>query len=354
MKKFKTEKTSFKVPDSEKLVRDVEYVKVRKYEDYYKVNLCYGDKSWAVRFRTANDVVNYLTKGTKSFTKAGFDTWTINELGSKTYNSDITLDAVRNLSYEDETEKTANKCVAAKLAADECVADLDNEKCVAEYKEEKNMDFSMINGAITFDKKLAFNVNGKWKYVNEAGAVSEVLPQFVMVKNIPALVPTIADKITVGVYYSDGETLYKAIADNRVINLETGIIAEILISSIPMTDKVVVYKPLFGGDGKFNVKDLIQAQMLTKLDNGNPLMAAMLLGDGEFDLKTMALLNMTNGGKFDTNSFLPLMFLDDGKDTDIKDIFLMQALAGKGGDPMQNILLLKMLGDKKEKTSKKD
>ena len=216
------------------------------------------------------------------------------------------------------------------------------------------MDFSMINGAITFDKKLAFNVNGKWKYVNEAGAVSEVLPQFVMVKNIPALVPTIADKITVGVYYSDGETLYKAIADNRVINLETGIIAEILISSIPMTDKVVVYKPLFGGDGKFNAKDLIQAQMLTKLDNSNPLMAAMLLGDGEFDLKTMALLNMTNGGKFDTNSFLPLMLLDDGKDTDFKDIFLMQALAGKGGDPMQNILLLKMLGDKKEKAPKKD
>ena len=120
MKKFKTEKTSFKVPDSEKLVRDVEYVKVRKYEDYYKVNLCYGDKSWAVRFRTANDVVNYLTKGTKSFAKVGFDAWTINELGSKTYNSDITLDAVRNLSYEDETENHYTTCNCCALFVHEC------------------------------------------------------------------------------------------------------------------------------------------------------------------------------------------------------------------------------------------
>lgn len=337
--KFEIEKSNFKVPDRSTLIHGVKHVNVVKYNDYYKVQLVSDEVTWSIRFAKVHDVTAFLSSLKPGFavidSVCGHDIYAIKQQEGTVFrryklpeNFEETITALKvkgNEFYSSETIKAYNSGTKETIS-----------------KKENIMNFNIIKGAFTFDKKLAFAVNGKFKYLNDAGQVSEVLPQFIMLKDIPALVPTIADKITKGVYYTDGTSLFFAKEDNRVINMETGVVSDILISSIPMTDKVIVYKPLFG-NGKFEAKDLIKAQMMQGMSGDNPMAAMMLLGDGDIDLKTMALMNIAGGNKngADFNSLLPLMLLDKGKDSGMEDFILMQAMAGKGENALLPYLLLK-------------
>ena len=348
--KFEIEKSNFKVPDRSTLIHGVKHVNVVKYNDYYKVQLVSDEVTWSIRFAKAQDVTAFLSSLKPGFTVVdsicGHDIYVIKpqegtifrryELPENFEETITDLKAKENEFYSSETIK-AYDSGTIKEAIKSC-----SESRETISKKENTMNFNIIKGAFTFDKKLAFAVNGKFKYLNDAGQVSEVLPQFIMLKDIPALVPTIADKITKGVYYTDGTSLFFAKEDNRVINMETGVVSDILISSIPMTDKVIVYKPLFG-NGKFEAKDLIKAQMMQGMSADNPMAAMMLLGDGDIDFKTMALMNFAGGNKngADFNSLLPLMLLDKGKDSGMEDFILMQAMAGKGENALLPYLLLK-------------
>lgn len=348
--KFEIEKSNFKVPDRSTLIHGVQHVNVVKYNHYYKVQLVSDEVTWSIRLAKTHDVTAFLSSLKPGFTVVnsvcGHDIYAIvPKEGTvfykyklpENFEETITdLKAKGNEFYSSETIKAYNSGTIKEAI-----------KSYSETKEtiskkENIMNFNIIKGAFTFDKKLAFAVNGKFKYLNDAGQVSEVLPQFIMLKDIPALVPTIADKITKGVYYTDGTSLFFAKEDNRVINMETGVVSDILISSIPMTDKVIVYKPLFG-NGKFEAKDLIKAQMMQGMSADNPMAAMMLLGDGDIDFKTMALMNIAGGNKngADFNSLLPLMLLDKGKDSGMEDFILMQAMAGKGENALLPYLLLK-------------
>ena len=348
--KFEIEKSNFKVPDRSTLIHGVKHVNVVKYNDYYKVQLVSDEVTWSIRFAKAQDVTAFLSSLKPGFTVVdsvcGHDIYVIKpqegtvfrryELPENFEETITDLKAKGNEFYSSETIKaydsgTIKEAIKSCPKLKETIS-----------KKENIMNFNIIKGAFTFDKKLAFAVNGKFKYLNDAGQVSEVLPQFIMLKDIPALVPTIADKITKGVYYTDGTSLFFAKEDNRVINMETGVVSDILISSIPMTDKVIVYKPLFG-NGKFEAKDLIKAQMMQGMSADNPMAAMMLLGDGDIDFKTMALMNIAGGNKngADFNSLLPLMLLDKGKDSGMEDFILMQAMAGKGENALLPYLLLK-------------
>ena len=348
--KFEIEKSNFKVPDRSTLIHGVKHVNVVKYNDYYKVQLVSDEVTWSVRFAKAQDVTAFLSSLKPGFividSVCGHDIYVIKpqegtvfrryKLPENFEETIADLKAKGNEFYSSETIK-AYDSGTIKEAIKSCP---ESKETIS--KKENIMNFNIIKGAFTFDKKLAFAVNGKFKYLNDAGQVSEVLPQFIMLKDIPALVPTIADKITKGVYYTDGTSLFFAKEDNRVINMETGVVSDILISSIPMTDKVIVYKPLFG-NGKFEAKDLIKAQMMQGMSADNPMAAMMLLGDGDIDFKTMALMNIAGGNKngADFNSLLPLMLLDKGKDSGMEDFILMQAMAGKGENSLLPYLLLK-------------
>lgn len=357
--KFEIEKSNFKVPDRSTLIHGVQHVNVVKYNHYYKVQLVSDEVTWSIRLAKTHDVLAFLSSLKPGFTVVnsvcGHDIYAIvPKEGTVFYkyrlpeNFEETITNLKvkgNEFYSSETIKAYNSGTIKEAI-----------KSYSETKEtiskkENIMNFNIIKGAFTFDKKLAFAVNGKFKYLNDAGQVSEVLPQFIMLKDIPALVPTIADKITKGVYYTDGTSLFFAKEDNRVINMETGVVSDILISSIPMTDKVIVYKPLFG-NGKFEAKDLIKAQMMQGMSADNPMAAMMLLGDGDIDFKTMALMNIAGGNKngADFNSLLPLMLLDKGKDSGMEDFILMQAMAGKG----ENALLPYLLFKDSKKDEKKD
>lgn len=348
--KFEIEKSNFKVPNRSTLIHGVQHVNVVKYNDYYKVQLVSDEVTWSVRFEKAQDVTAFLSSLKPGFTVVnsvcGHDIYVIKpqegtvfrryELPENFEETITNLKAKGNEFYSSETIKaydsgTIKEAIKSCPKLKETIS-----------KKENIMNFNIIKGAFTFDKKLAFAVNGKFKYLNDAGQVAEVLPQFIMLKDIPALVPTIADKITKGVYYTDGTSLFFAKEDNRVINMETGVVSDILISSIPMTDKVIVYKPLFG-NGKFEAKDLIKAQMMQGMSADNPMAAMMLLGDGDIDFKTMALMNFAGGNKngADFNSLLPLILLDKGKDSGMEDLILMQAMAGKGENSLLPYLLLK-------------
>lgn len=348
--KFEIEKSNFKVPDRSTLIHGVQHVNVVKYNHYYKVQLVSDEVTWSIRLAKTHDVTAFLSSLKPGFTVVnsvcGHDIYAIvPKEGTVFYkyrlpeNFEETITNLKvkgNEFYSSETIKAYNSGTIKEAI-----------KSYSETKEtiskkENIMNFNIIKGAFTFDKKLAFAVNGKFKYLNDAGQVSEVLPQFIMLKDIPALVPTIADKITKGVYYTDGTSLFFAKEDNRVINMETGVVSDILISSIPMTDKVIVYKPLFG-NGKFEAKDLIKAQMMQGMSADNPMAAMMLLGDGDIDFKTMALMNIAGGNKngADFNSLLPLILLDKGKDSGMEDFILMQAMAGKGENALLPYLLLK-------------
>ena len=348
--KFEIEKSNFKVPDKSTLIHDVKHVNVVKYNDYYKVQLVSDEVTWSVRFAKVHDVVVFLSSLKPGFTVVnsvcGHDIYAIvPKEGTIFYHYRLPEnfeETITNLKAKENEFCSSETIKASSLGTvKEAIKDYSESKETIS-KKENIMNFNIIKGAFTFDKKLAFAVNGKFKYLNDAGQVSEVLPQFIMLKDIPALVPTIADKITKGVYYTDGTSLFFAKEDNRVINMETGVVSDILISSIPMTDKVIVYKPLFG-NGKFEAKDLIKAQMMQGMSADNPMAAMMLLGDGDIDFKTMALMNIAGGNKngADFNSLLPLMLLDKGKDSGMEDFILMQAMAGKGENALLPYLLLK-------------
>lgn len=348
--KFEIEKSNFKVPDKSTLIHDVKHVNVVKYNDYYKVQLVSDEVTWSVRFAKVHDVVVFLSSLKPGFTvvnsACGRDIYAIvPKEGTIFYHYRLPEnfeETITNLKAKGNEFCSSETIKASSLGTvKEAIKDYSESKETIS-KKENIMNFNIIKGAFTFDKKLAFAVNGKFKYLNDAGQVSEVLPQFIMLKDIPALVPTIADKITKGVYYTDGTSLFFAKEDNRVINMETGVVSDILISSIPMTDKVIVYKPLFG-NGKFEAKDLIKAQMMQGMSADNPMAAMMLLGDGDIDFKTMALMNIAGGNKngADFNSLLPLMLLDKGKDSGMEDFILMQAMAGKGENALLPYLLLK-------------
>ena len=348
--KFEIEKSNFKVPDKSTLIHDVKHVNVVKYNDYYKVQLVSDEATWSVRFAKVHDVVVFLSSLKPGFTvvnsACGRDIYAIvPKEGTIFYHYRLPEnfeETITNLKAKGNEFCSSETIKASSLGTvKEAIKDYSVSKETIS-KKENIMNFNIIKGAFTFDKKLAFAVNGKFKYLNDAGQVSEVLPQFIMLKDIPALVPTIADKITKGVYYTDGTSLFFAKEDNRVINMETGVVSDILISSIPMTDKVIVYKPLFG-NGKFEAKDLIKAQMMQGMSGDNPMAAMMLLGDGDIDFKTMALMNIAGGNKngADFNSLLPLMLLDKGKDSGMEDFILMQAMAGKGENALLPYLLLK-------------
>ena len=348
--KFEIEKSNFKVPDRSTLIHDVQHVNVVKYNHYYKVQLVSDEVTWSIRFAKAQDVTVFLSSLKPGFividSVCGYDIYAIEpQEGTvfrryklpENFEETITdLKAKGNEFCSSETIKASSLGTVKEAIKDYSVS----KETIS--KKENIMNFNIIKGAFTFDKKLAFAVNGKFKYLNDAGQVAEVLPQFIMLKDIPALVPTIADKITKGVYYTDGTSLFFAKEDNRVINMETGVVSDILISSIPMTDKVIVYKPLFG-NGKFEAKDLIKAQVMQGMSGDNPMAAMMLLGDGDIDFKTMALMNIAGGNKngADFNSLLPLMLLDKGKDSGMEDFILMQAMAGKGENALLPYLLLK-------------
>lgn len=348
--KFEIEKSNFKVPDRSTLIHDVQHVNVVKYNDYYKVQLVSDEVTWSIRFAKAQDVTVFLSSLKPGFavvnSVCGHDIYAIKPQEGTVFrryklpeNFEETIANLKSKGNEFCSSETIKAYSSGTIK--EAVKDCSVSKETIS-KKENIMNFNIIKGAFTFDKKLAFAVNGKFKYLNDAGQVSEVLPQFIMLKDIPALVPTIADKITKGVYYTDGTSLFFAKEDNRVINMETGVVSDILISSIPMTDKVIVYKPLFG-NGKFEAKDLIKAQMMQGMSADNPMAAMMLLGDGDIDFKTMALMNIAGGNKngADFNSLLPLMLLDKGKDSGMEDFILMQAMAGKGENALLPYLLLK-------------
>lgn len=348
--KFEIEKSNFKVPDRSTLIHDVQHVNVVKYNDYYKVQLVSDEVTWSIRFAKAQDVTVFLSSLKPGFavidSVCGHDIYAIKPQEGTVFrryklpeNFEETIANLKSKGNEFCSSETIKASSFGTVK--EAIKDYSESKETIS-KKENIMNFNIIKGAFTFDKKLAFAVNGKFKYLNDAGQVSEVLPQFIMLKDIPALVPTIADKITKGVYYTDGTSLFFAKEDNRVINMETGVVSDILISSIPMTDKVIVYKPLFG-NGKFEAKDLIKAQMMQGMSADNPMAAMMLLGDGDIDFKTMALMNIAGGNKngADFNSLLPLMLLDKGKDSGMEDFILMQAMAGKGENALLPYLLLK-------------
>jgi hypothetical protein len=359
---YEPQKQKFKVPDAAECINNVTRAHIKAYSGYFKVQLV-GDSKWGVRLNTARDVELYFSAVNPKFKAVG-----------RTYNSNgdevdiYTIDSYKEIRYDVGSLKRdiSSLDTEAPEYGDPIFADQEPVKAAPRraptiekksIKKESTMNFNMIKGVITFDKKLAFNVDGKYKYVNDAGAVAEILPQFVLMKDIPALVPTVADKITKGVYYTNGAALYYAKEDNMVINLNDGIVTTIAVSSIPMTDKVIVYKPLFGTDGKIDMKGIIQAQMLGSMGNGlgdNPMAAAMLLGDGEFDVKTMAMLSMANGGKFGEgglNGLLPLMLLDGkGDKEDLLPLLALQGFNGKDQNPLASIFLLKAF----EKDSKKD
>ena len=348
--KFEIEKSNFKVPDRSTLIHDVQHVNVVKYNHYYKVQLVSDEVTWSIRFAKAQDVTVFLSSLKPGFividSVCGHDIYAIKPQEGTVFRRyklpENFEETIANLKSKGKEFYSSETIKASSLGTvKEAIKDYSETKETIS-KKENIMNFNIIKGAFTFDKKLAFVVNGKFKYLNDAGQVSEVLPQFIMLKDIPALVPTIADKITKGVYYTDGTSLFFAKEDNRVINMETGVVSDILISSIPMTDKVIVYKPLFG-NGKFEAKDLIKAQMMQGMSGDNPMAAMMLLGDGDIDFKTMALMNIAGGNKngADFNSLLPLMLLDKGKDSGMEDFILMQAMAGKGENALLPYLLLK-------------
>ena len=348
--KFEIEKSNFKVPDRSTLIHDVQHVNVVKYNHYYKVQLVSDEVTWSIRFAKAQDVTVFLSSLKPGFivinSVCGHDIYAIVPQEGTVFRRyklpENFEETIANLKSKGNEFCSSETIKASSLGTvKEAIKDYSVSKETIS-KKENIMNFNIIKGAFTFDKKLAFAVNGKFKYLNDAGQVAEVLPQFIMLKDIPALVPTIADKITKGVYYTDGTSLFFAKEDNRVINMETGVVSDILISSIPMTDKVIVYKPLFG-NGKFEAKDLIKAQMMQGMSGDNPMAAMMLLGDGDIDFKTMALMNIAGGNKngADFNSLLPLMLLDKGKDSGMEDFILMQAMAGKGENALLPYLLLK-------------
>lgn len=350
-KLFELPNVTITFPDNSAPITNVRSVKIKRYPSYFKVT-AFGDRNWSIRVKTAQSAAIIACGNITRWDECKNTPGVYSVSGSH----DLpTVQAIENLPIyaDDEPAKTVKDFGSIDVEAE-------IKEVTKKNKENKTMNqINVINGAITFEKELAFAVNGKYKTVTKDGVLKEVLPQFVIAKDIPALIPTVAKKIEAGNFYSANGKLYKALADNKVIDLDTGIIAEIAVASIPMTDAVIVYKPAISGDGKIGMKDIMKAQMLSKMGGDNPLMMMTLLDDGDdTDMKDVMMMSMlNNGGKgIDNNALLPLMFLKDGdkdEDSSLEDILLLQSLSGKAADANALSPLLMMTMLKKDKKAKK-
>lgn len=328
-------------PDNAAPITGIRSVKVKRFPDYYKLTV-FGDKNWSIRLKSGFDAAVF-----------------VGDLQDGSFNKPFTATKDPNVytiyggCKQHLREEIENLPIYADKEPEKQVKDFGSVKTTEENKGANNMtNFNVINAAVTFDKELAFAVNGKYVSVDDKGTVKEVLPAFIIMKDVPALMPTVADKITAGSYYSANGNLYKAIKDNKVIDLKTGVITEIAVTSIPMTDKVIVYKPLFGA-GKTSMKDILKAQMLAKANDrqNNPMMLMALMGDDDMDMKDILLMQAMqgNGGNLDMNSLLPLMLLSkDGDKDDMMEMMMLSQMSANGGNANNLLpLILMMKKDKK-------
>lgn len=343
------EKVSRKFPDNAAPIGEIRNFKVKFFPNgYYKVT-AFGDRNWSIRLQTAYDVANLINNNNVQFAP---ETRVID--GYKvfqTIDGDFNTDCIEKIEalppYADREE-----CNNGKIVPDFGKTNTTN----TEEKKTMTNNTTMINGAITFEKEIAFAVNGTYKAVGKDGKLREVLPQFIIAKDIPVLMPAIAKKIEKGTFYTQKGKLYKALDDNKVIDLDTGVITEIAVATIPMTDAVIVYKPIIGG-GKFNFKDMIKAQALAGAGN-NPMMLLALGGGDDIDVKDIMLMNALGNGGFNAgdgnggmNNLLPLMLLEkdgDGDNDLMETMLLTQAMGGGAAGGMNNLLPLLLLKDKKK------
>lgn len=328
-------------PDNAAPITGIRSVKVKNFPNYYKLTV-FGDKNWSIRVKSSYDAAAFVRALQRGFSEYFIPT-----------KEDPNVYAFNGTWEQHLVDEIGMLPIYADVEPEKQVKDFGSVKTTEENKGVNNMtnSINIINAAVTFDKELAFAVNGKYVSVDDKGTVKEVLPAFIIMKDVPALMPTVADKITAGSYYSANGNLYKALKDNKVIDLKTGIITEIAVASIPMTDKVIVYKPLFGA-GKTSMKDILKAQMLAKAGDGqnNPMMLMALMGDDDMDMKDVLLMQAMqgNGGNLDMNSMLPLMLLDkDGDKDDVMEMMMLSQMGANGGNA--NNLLPLMLMMKKDK-----
>ena len=67
---YEPQKQKFKVPDSPNCINDVTRAHIKRYADYFKVQLV-GDSKWGVRLNTARDVELYFSAVNPKFKAVG-------------------------------------------------------------------------------------------------------------------------------------------------------------------------------------------------------------------------------------------------------------------------------------------
>jgi hypothetical protein len=225
-----------------------------------------------------------------------------------------------------------------------------NYKIEQKEKERKNMfneKFGKVRGnqlALSYDGKIAVK-NGNEDYVryNAETSTVENIKDFVMNNNKFFFILPIAD-VAEGdiIKYNDG--FYQVTKVNKsniaAINLKNSTMA------------TIVRETIFGMQFYAKVISLIDPS--TFGDDGNGMMAMMMLGDENMDIKELMMLQMmTNNNKGgQANPMMMMLLMDDdmgGDDDILSTMLMMNMMNGSNGfnmgnmfqNPMMMMMLLK-------------
>lgn len=259
-----------------------------------------------------------------------------------------------------------------------------NYKIEQKEKERKNMfneKFGKVRGnqlALSYDGKIAVK-NGNEDYVryNAETSTVENIKDFVMNNNKFFFILPIAE-VAEGdiIKYNDGFYQVTKVNEANIaaINLKNSTMATIVretIFGMQFYAKVIslIDPSTFGkdnngmmammmlGDEDMDIKELMMLQMMTngnKAGQANPMMMMLLMDDdmgGDDDmLSTMLMMNMMNGGNgfnmgnMFQNPMMMMMLLKDGKDGN----------GGKMDKMMKFMLMSQMMNNKHEAASKEE
>lgn len=180
-----------------------------------------------------------------------------------------------------------------------------------------NVNFKLQTASLTMDGKIAVkSTNGTYCTVDEKEHLIEVPVEAIVLKDAEVLIPTFVDELTPGDYIYQDNDFFKVLNDGMAINFSNGMITRLAAKQNLFMNKMTVYRPIF-----------------TDFTTVNPMMLAMLGGNGKDAMKSAMMMQMASGKGIEMGEMNPMMLAmcmgddDDGDNSGFKMMMIMQMMA---------------------------
>lgn len=204
--------------------------------------------------------------------------------------------------------------------------------------------FKLQTASITMDGRIAIRStvnkgNPTYCSVDELGRLTNVPEELLVLKDAELLIPTFVDKLTPGDYIYQDNDFFKVLDDGMAINFSNGMICKLAAKQDMFMNKMTVYRPIF-----------------TDFTKINPMMLAMLGGNGKDAMKTAMMMQMASGKKIEMGEMNPMMMAmclgDDDEDNSAFKMMMIMQMMNKSEDDEKTAPIVKKDAPKAAKKKK--